>query len=357
MALSGSNAEIDPGGSSIGTAAINRAAEALRDGKLVVFPTETVYGLGADALNPDAIARVFAAKGRPADNPLIVHLSSVAEVPAVAIEPPDLALWLLERFAPGPFTVVLPRGPAVPPAVSAGLPTVAVRIPSHPVARALLAAATVPIAAPSANRSGRPSPTDVQSVRRELGDAVSYYLDGGPCAIGVESTVVRLDEGRCRVEVLREGATTREMIESAVTELATGSKWQVSGPGFTSAIGVAASPGVRHAHYAPTATVVPFETDADPPSFGGNAPRPGEDDEPSPGPFALVHLSAFGEPWRGNPPAYHRRFTDVEEYARELYRAFRQADDAGCRIIYTELPQDTGLGRALRDRIVRASRR
>ena len=172
------------------SAAIARATERLRAGDLVAFPTETVYGLGANALDPAAVARIFAAKGRPADNPVIVHAPDAATAWRVTTGPTPLALRLAERFWPGPLTLVLTAAPGLPRAATAGLPSVAVRVPDHPVALALLRLAGVPVAAPSANRSGRPSPTTAAHVLADLGDAVDMVVDGGPCAVGVESTVV-----------------------------------------------------------------------------------------------------------------------------------------------------------------------
>lgn len=344
--MSGSSADI-PGASETGrTAEIGRAAEAIRAGRLVVFPTETVYGLGANAFDAEAVARVFDAKGRPGDNPLIVHIADISELSTVARDPPEVAYRLFERFSPGPLTVVLPRNPGLPPAVSAGLSTVAVRIPSHPVARELIRMAGVPVAAPSANRSGRPSPTDVEAARRDLGDRVAVYLDGGPCRIGLESSVVRIVSG-ASVEVLREGAVTREMLSEALGLLIRGAGEALGSTEAdrTDSSPAAESPGMRHAHYMPKARVIPFDCDNPPVTR-----RAAEAIEAS----ALVFC---GEP--PDPPdpsaVLVYRFDSLEEYARSLYRAFREADEKGCARIYAELPPARGIGRALRDRIFRAS--
>ncbi|MFP4432653.1 MAG: L-threonylcarbamoyladenylate synthase [Spirochaetaceae bacterium] len=325
-------------------AEIGRAAEAIRAGRLVVFPTETVYGLGANALDAEAVARIFDAKGRPGDNPLIVHIADIAELSTVVKDPPEVAYRLLKHFSPGPLTVVLPRNPRIPSAVSAGLPTVAVRIPSHPVARELIRLAGVPIAAPSANRSGRPSPTDVETARRDLGDRVDIYLDGGPCEIGLESTVVRVQGAS--VEVLREGAVTREMLFEALGRSVGGGRAGRGAPSFA-----AESPGTRHAHYMPKARVVPFEET-------GSSDDKGTPDASEP--VALLFLGEMPD----LPELRHLRdpitllaypFGSLEEYARSLYRVFREADEKGCARIYAELPPARGIGRALRDRILRAS--
>ena len=197
---------------------IVHAASCLRSGKLVAFPTETVYGLGADALDAVAVARIFEVKGRPNTSPVIVHVSDHEMVATVAASWPDKAQILAENFWPGPLTLVLPKTPAVPDIVTAGLPTVGVRMPAHPIALALIAAAQVPIAAPSANRFGQVSPTTAEHVRQGLGDRVDFILDGGPCTVGIESTVLSLVED---VPVLlRPGGISRQQIEAVIGEIA-----------------------------------------------------------------------------------------------------------------------------------------
>ena len=193
------------------------AAKALRDGQLVAFPTETVYGLGADALNPDAVARIFAAKGRPGDNPLIVHVARVEDIVRLTTSVPPLAVSLLDAFAPGPLTIILPRSSVVPDNVTAGLDTVAVRIPAHPVARRLIELAGVPVAAPSANRSGRPSPTRAWHVADDLDGVIPYIIDGGACEFGLESTV--LDLTGPAPQILRPGAITAEAIQQVIDQV------------------------------------------------------------------------------------------------------------------------------------------
>ena len=193
------------------------AAAALARGELVAFPTETVYGLGADARSPAAIAKVFAAKGRPATHPLIVHVLDLEAARPLARHWPDAALGLAERFWPGPLTLVLRRGPGVPPEVTGGQDTVGLRVPSHPVARALLAAFAGPIAAPSANRYGRVSPTSATHVRAEFGATVPHVLDGGECGIGLESTIVSCDDEG--VTLLRPGHIGRAALESVIGPL------------------------------------------------------------------------------------------------------------------------------------------
>jgi len=216
-----------------------RAAAVLRDGGLVAFPTETVYGLGAHALDPAAVARIFTAKGRPAHDPLIVHLADPADLPKVAADVPALARGLWERFAPGPLTLVLPRHPAVPAAVTAGKDTVAVRIPAHPVALGLIRAAGVPVAAPSANTFGHTSPTTAQHVLDDLGGAVDVILDAGPTPVGVESTILDLTQDP--PVLLRPGGVPREALE------------EVLGRPIVSAQSAQSprAPGMLPRHYAP----------------------------------------------------------------------------------------------------------
>jgi len=218
----------------------------LRAGELVAFPTETVYGLGARVFCEPAVARIFAVKGRPADNPLIVHLAAAEEVRRVAVDVPDAFWQLAERFFPGPLTVVLRRHPAVPARVSAGLDTVAVRMPRHPYALELIRLTGEPLAAPSANRSGRPSPTQVEHVLEDLGGLIPAVIDGGPCEIGLESTVLTLLTEPPMV--LRPGAITAEELSAVLGKPVRYWRGRAEAP--------LPSPGMRYRHYAPQAAVV-----------------------------------------------------------------------------------------------------
>jgi L-threonylcarbamoyladenylate synthase len=223
--------------------------EALATGSIVAFPTETVYGLGASALLPDAIREIFRLKGRPADNPLIVHLLSDKELEGVVATIPDAFQVLYEAFSPGPLTYVMPRGELIPDEVTAGLETVAVRFPSQPAARALLAAAKVPVVAPSANVSGRPSPTRVRHVLDDFAGRIPWIVDDGPCEVGLESTVIDLT---CSpVRILRPGVVTAEMIYEK-TGIETVFWKDVTQDGVVER---PASPGMKYRHYAPKATV------------------------------------------------------------------------------------------------------
>ena len=218
-------------------------ARLIREGELVAFPTETVYGLGADALNEQAVKNIFIAKGRPQDNPLIVHLDSVDKLDDVAYSTP-LAVKLFNKFSPGPLTVVLNKKPCVPDVVSAGLSTVAVRIPKHGMARELIRLSGRPIAAPSANTSGRPSPTCAQDVYADMNGKIPLILDGGDCDIGIESTVIDLTSDI--PTVLRPGYITVEMLLEEFEKVKT----------VTGKVVIAKAPGMKHKHYAPSCPMV-----------------------------------------------------------------------------------------------------
>ncbi len=222
-------------------ASIQEAATILAAGGLVAFPTETVYGVGADALNPDAVARIFTAKGRPAEDPLIVHLAQLSDLPRVTKGYPAVVDHLAAHCWPGPLTLVLPRGPAVPYGVTAGRETVAVRIPAHPVARALIAAAGTPVAAPSANRFGHTSPTSAAHVLADLHGRIAMVLDGGPATLGVESTV--LDLSGPIPTLLRPGGVSLETLRDLLGEVAVG--------GRAAPTGGQVAPGLLDRHYAP----------------------------------------------------------------------------------------------------------
>lgn len=304
------------------TASVEEAAAVLRRGGTVAFPTETVYGLGASALDAEAVAAVFRAKGRPADNPLIVHFGDAEAVGTVADVTP-LGARLLLAFAPGPLSLVLPSRGVLPEAVTAGLDTVAVRVPAHPTARALLQAVGLPVVAPSANRSGRPSPTTWEAALSDLDGLADAVLQGPPTDVGLESTVVDAT-GRTAV-VLRPGAVSLEAIEAVAPGASLLPPLGADAP--------ARSPGLRHRHYAPTARVRLVErlTEADPgaAAIGLAAPPAG---------YGLVEV-----------------VPDVETYARRLFAFFREADAAGLRRIDAQTVPEAGLGRALMDRLRRAA--
>ncbi len=289
------------------------------------LPTETVYGLGADATNGEAVARIYAAKGRPQFNPLIVHVVDAAAASRLALMSP-LAKRLADAFWPGPLTMVLAKAPDCPVSdlVTAGLDTIAIRVPSHPVARALIAAAGIPVAAPSANRSGHVSPTTAAHVDADLGDQVALIIDDGPSPVGVESTVV--DVSGPRPLLLRAGGVTTEAIEAIV-----GAPLARS----TDAADRPSSPGQLASHYAPRAAVRLGATSAGPGeallAFG---PSPPAHDGPS------INLSPKG---------------DLVEAAANLFAALRRLDASGVATIAVMPIPDTGLGEAINDRLRRAA--
>ncbi|MHB1891342.1 MAG: L-threonylcarbamoyladenylate synthase [Acidimicrobiales bacterium] len=312
---------------------ISLAVRLLRAGRLVALPTETVYGLAADASNPDAVSRVFAAKGRPADHPLIVHLSSASSLASWARRIPYQASHLAEAFWPGPLTMVLERHRSVLDAVTGGQDTVALRVPAHPVAQRLLRAFGGGLAAPSANRFGRVSPTTASDVRAELGGTVDLVLDGGPCEVGVESTIVAFDGED--VAILRPGGVSSEAIARVLGRPATA---MASGP--------VRAPGMLLSHYAPATTLELCSAE-----------------EAAPLATKLVSRG-----WRVGVLSLTR--TEVPEaavtwdaggeiavFARLLYRVLRQADAEALDILVVALPPDEGLGVAVRDRLRRAAYR
>ncbi|WP_225878933.1 L-threonylcarbamoyladenylate synthase [Spongiactinospora rosea] len=315
------------------TSDIDKAAGVLRAGGLVAFPTETVYGLGADAEDPAAVTRVFQVKGRPPTHPLIVHIAGVEHLSDWAEDVPATALLLAERFWPGPLTLVLRRGRRVPLATTGGLETMAVRVPGHPVALALLSAFGGGVAAPSANRFGSVSPTTAGHVRAELGDAVDFLLDGGPCEVGVESTIV--DATGDVPRVLRPGGVTREDLQEVLGRpLAVHSTSQVRVPG-------------RHpSHYAPRAQVVLVE----PGTVIAEAERAQDLGRQVgvlvPPSFADAAVKAHAVVTVPGSPA---------DYARRLYGFLREFDQQGCDLIVASLPVEEGLGLAIANRLRRAA--
>ncbi len=314
---------------------IERAAQVLRAGGLVGFPTETVYGLGADAENPRAVKRVFTVKGRPASHPLIVHIRDARELEDWALGVPETAFRLAERFWPGPLTLVLRRNFRVPRVVTGGLETVAVRVPGHEVARSLLSAFGGGIAAPSANRFGAVSPTTADHVREGLGSGVDYVLDGGPCLVGVESTIV--DVSGDAPTILRPGGTTRENLERALGR----------------SLPVHAESPVRSAgqlplHYAPVARMVLVDADQvlrEAKRWQGEGRRVG----------LLLPPGSLPADTQGIGHAVIAVPGDMTEYAGCLYGFLRELDHRQCEVIVASLPTPEGLGLAIADRLRRAA--
>ncbi len=310
-----------------------RAAEALRAGQLVAFPTETVYGLGANALDASAVARIFEAKGRPANNPLIVHVPTVAEALPLVGHWPEEAARLAERFWPGPLTLVLPRALCVPDVVTAGGATVALRVPAHPVAQALLRAAGVPVAAPSANRSNRLSPTSAEHVLRDLDGRIDLVLDGG-AAGSIESTVLDLTTAPPRL--LRPGTIAPAELEAIVGRI-------VLGGGSAEGAGPLPSPGMLARHYAPRTPLVCVEGD------GAETVREMSEGE-------LVGWLTRSEPGVGAGKNVVVKVLPDNPvgYAGRLYAALHELDEAGLAWIVVGLPPATGEWLGVRDRLRRA---
>jgi L-threonylcarbamoyladenylate synthase len=319
-------------------ATIAHAAEILRSGGLVAFPTETVYGLGANALDAAAVDRIYAAKGRPAYNPLIVHVADADRAHDVARAWPEVAARLARAFWPGPLTLVVPKRAAVPASVTAGLDTVAVRVPSHPVARALLDAAKIPVAAPSANRSGEVSPTTGSHVEKSLGGAVDLILDAGPTLVGIESTVV--DVTVDPPVVLRPGTITHDDLARVVGAVADARRSARSHDARP-------SPGMLDRHYAPRAALLVVD---------GNDVR-----------RAIAHAHHAGRtvgailrtPGLATTSANHviELPDDPAGYASGLYAALHRLDDAGVDVIVAERPANGPEWHAVRDRLARAAHR
>jgi L-threonylcarbamoyladenylate synthase len=334
-------------------AAIARAAERLRAGGLVAFPTETVYGLGVHALDAAAVRRLFAAKGRPAEDPLIVHVASLDHVATIAADDVDFGLLrrLAARFWPGPLTVVLPKSARIPPEVTAGLQTVGVRVPAHPVAHALLEAARIPIAAPSANLFSRPSPTRAQHVLDDLRGRIDMVIDAGATDVGVESTV--LDLTSSPPIVLRPGAVTLEMLQAVIPGVRMRAAAREDG---AAGQGPQASPGLMSKHYAPRAPLTLFSGSADA-TLDAIVERAREAAAAGQRVGVLVpreDVNAFGE----FPVQVVEIGTagDLAGVAARLYAALRQLDAAGVDVILArDLTEDEGLGRAIRDRLRRAA--
>ena len=328
-------------------AILKRAAEIIKSGGLVAFPTETVYGLGANALDSDAAAKIYAAKGRPSDNPLIIHISRPEEAEHYAYVPDEYKL-LAEKFLPGPLTVIMPKRDNIPSTVTGGLDSVAVRLPSNESARRLIELAGVPIAAPSANLSGKPSPTSASHVIEDMNGRVDMIIDGGSCNIGLESTIIKL-VGDGRAILLRPGGITKEQLEEvfdsveldrAVTEkLGEGEK--------------PLAPGMKYRHYAPSASLslIADENGLFEKIISENAGVDGlgviafdEDAE------KLLSLGVKPE----NLLSLGRR-ADVNIHAARLFSLLRECDTRSFTRIYARLPEKSGLSLAVYNRIIKAA--
>lgn len=326
--------------------AILEASQALRDGWLVGIPTETVYGLGANALNVDAVHRIFAAKGRPADNPLIVHVAELEDANELC-HISDAARALAKRFCPGPLTMILPRKPIVPDVVTAGLDTVAIRVPSHPAAQALLRECRLPIAAPSANTSGKPSPTTAMHVYHDMNGKLPIILDGGECQVGLESTVITL-AGDIPT-VLRPGGITPEMLLEVLPEVRVADS--VLRP--LKAGEKALSPGMMYKHYAPGGLLTMVR---------------GEEQkvqrcckklyEQAKADGKTVRILAFEEhldAYDGLDVLSIGSLNQPETVSHKLFSVLRELDEAGIDLMFSEILPAEGLGLAIMNRLSRAA--
>ena len=325
---------------------LERAGELIRAGELVAFPTETVYGLGANALDERAVKSIFEAKGRPGDNPLIVHISAIEQLaPLIRVAPSEKAWALMDACWPGPMTLIFPKSDAVPMAVTAGLDSVAIRFPAHPAARALIDAAQRPIAAPSANRSGRPSPTTAGHVMEDMDRRIPLILDGGPCAVGLESTVIDMTGDIPRI--LRPGGVTPERVaeicggvrvdDAVLRPLKDGERPR--------------SPGMKYRHYAPKGqlTIVRGE-----PKAVVNKIKSLYDEALSRGQKPLILALS------PHIPEYAPRQTislgeDAAGMAHALFNALRDADALGAEVLFSEAVPNDGVGLAVMNRLSRAA--
>lgn len=327
---------------------LERACRTLQEGGLVAFPTETVYGLGGDALRPEAAAKIYAAKGRPSDNPLIVHIADWEDLQELAREIPSEAEKLAQSFWPGPLTMIFLKKPQVPSSTTGGLDTVAVRMPSHPVAQALIRQSGVAIAAPSANTSGRPSPTKAVHVAEDLAGRIDMILDGGTVGIGIESTIV--DMSGARPTILRPGYITREMLETVIGPVE-------EDPAITAAGGkkniVAKAPGMKYRHYAPKGqmTIVQGER-----SSVVDAINDMVREKKSLG--CRVAVIATRETKEQYQCEFVRSIGSREtpgSIAAGLYDILREMDHIGAEFIYAESFENDSLGEAIMNRMMKAA--
>ncbi len=318
---------------------INRVAEILKNGGIVAIPTETVYGLAANALDEKAVAKIFAAKGRPQDNPLIVHIADIAALSPLVTEIPEGAKKLADKYWPGPLTMILPRSSTVPKSVSAGLDTLAVRFPVHPIAQAIINAAGLPLAAPSANLSGSPSPTTAEHCIRDLDGKVDAIVISDDCAVGVESTVISLID---KPRLLRPGAVTAEQLEAVLGNVEI-DKAVTAQPEKGKPV---ASPGMKYKHYAPQTQVYLVVGDSDGYVSYVNSHK----DE---GVFALC-FSEDAEKLQVPTVCYGSKNDDLSQ-ASGLFAALRELDERGAKIAYAHSPSCDGVGLAVFNRLIRAA--
>ena len=320
---------------------IKLASEHLKSGELVAIPTETVYGLAADALNEKAVAKIFVAKGRPQDNPLIVHIAKLEDVAKLAKSVPQNAKLLMDRFCPGPLTVILPKADIVPDVVTAGLQSVAIRMPSHPVARAIIEKSGCALAAPSANLSGSPSPTSANHVYNDLNGRIEYIVDGGQCSVGLESTVVSVLEDKVRL--LRPGAVTVEMLQSVVGEITVDEAVLEKLKDNEKAM----SPGLKYKHYSPKCKVTIVHGDLE------RFKQVIKQNETLDGVFAMCFNGE--EKDFSIPCVTYGAKDDDKEQAKHLFDALRKLDESGAKVVFARAPKQDGVGLAVYNRLLRAA--
>ncbi len=316
-----------------------KAAELIKNGSVVGLPTETVYGLGADAANEEAVRAIFAAKGRPADNPLIVHLADFSDAVKYTSAIPQLAYKLADRFCPGPLTMVLPKNDRIPMVTSGGLDTVGIRIPSHPVMHRIIELSGCPIAAPSANTSGYPSPTTAGHVMRDMQGKIAAIVDGGQSDFGVESTVISFDS-EDTVRILRPGAVTREMLLEVCSDV-------IIDPAILHEVeegAKVASPGMKYKHYSPKADIIMVESNLD--EFLNVVEKNyGED----------VYALIFDGDTCNCPYRHMTYGSDSSQQAHLLFQRLRELDEAGAKKVYVRAPSPEGIGLAVYNRLIRAA--
>lgn len=322
---------------------INKAAKVIKQGGLVLFPTETVYGIGANGFDQEAVKKIFIAKGRAQDNPLILHISSKEMLDKVAVDMNDIEKRLMEAFWPGPFTIILKRSKQVPDVVTAGLETVGIRMPSHPIAKELIEKAGVPIAAPSANLSGRPSGTRLEDILGELQDKVDMTIDGGPCEIGLESTVVRVIDGA--VHILRPGKVTPEEIQKVAKKVVIDSHIL----GMVEKETRVLSPGMKYRHYAPKAKCILVTS--------RNNERKVAKIQELMKDYQRVVVICTQENIKYYPSAMvinmgHQ--DNLEEISHNIFKDLRQVDKYEPEVVFVEGTTEKGLGLAIMNRLLRA---
>ncbi len=329
--------------------ALQEAASWLRTGRTVAFPTETVYGLGADARNTEAVSAIFAAKGRPSDNPLIVHIADRSQLAELTAPPEEAVLRLMDAFWPGPLTIVLPARPGVlSPLVTAGLSSVGVRMPDHPVALALIAAAGCPVAAPSANRSGRPSPTQAAHVLRDLDGRIDGVVDGGTAGVGLESTVVELAGDA--LHVLRPGGVTAGELRRA---LPAGVRL-VEAVEAPTAQETPRAPGMKYAHYAPRGQLTIVQG-ADRQQVLARMRRELEAARARGERTGALVFAEHADAVQADHAAVCGRLSDLASVGRELYAALRSFDEADATFIVAEACPEEGIGAAVMNRLRKAA--